>query len=94
MYNIPAHPRRDYNEDRLRPGEMPCCVCGKGIKRDNWKYSVHLFWGATVVTEAEAAELYAKGDGNGDMSFYPLGAECYRNLPEIRPYAQKQKKEE
>jgi hypothetical protein len=85
MINVPHHPNYHKNSDGM-PGEcLPCVVCGKPIKMDTARYTVHLHDGGSVlVTEAEAATM----DPSADLGCYPIGADCLRRHPELRSYVQ------
>jgi hypothetical protein len=73
------------NQERCGSDETPCIVCGKGCKNPQWM--VHLSDGGMyIVTEQEAQEM----NDNLEMGWWPVGTDCYRNNPEIRPYAVKQ----
>lgn len=85
MIEVPHHP--DYRRNRERSGNgdyLPCVVCGKGCA--NPRYMVRLFWGTTVVTDDEAERIIEREGPGGDLSYYPIGADCLRRHPEIRPY--------
>jgi len=85
MITVPKHP--DYSKNSAKPSEhYPCVVCGKPAS--NPRYMVHLHnGGSTIVTEDEAEQL----DPAGDMSLYPLGSDCLKKHPELKPYAQDQR---
>lgn len=61
----------------------PCVVCGKAVTSARRKM-VRMWWGTVLVTEAESGTL----DAGGDMGYYPIGSECLRNHPELKPYVQ------
>jgi hypothetical protein len=65
----------------------PCVVCGKTITGK--AKMVHLHMGGLVaVTDLEAEALEAQGRGGEDMGWYPIGADCLRNQPELKSYVQ------
>jgi len=76
----------DYHKHADKCGsEYPCVVCGRGIPKP--VHYVHLYYGSMAVTEEEAAEFARKdGDGGGDLGHYPVGSDCLKRHPEIRPY--------
>lgn len=76
----------DYHRNMEKAGDLPTCViCGRGIKAEN-PPMVHLHDGGwCIVTEEEATAL----SPNADMGFYPIGPECLRKHPEIKPYVHK-----
>ena len=61
--------------------EMPCAVCGKAVR--NPKHWLRLVNGGSDVGTA------AEGDANpsADLGYYPVGANCLRQHPELKPYA-------
>jgi len=77
----------DHNDqaDRCKGDEeVPCIICGRPVR--NWKLSIHVHnGGADAVTEAEAATL----DEAADLGCWPIGANCLRQHPELKPYVQK-----
>lgn len=78
---------KNYSSKPIVDGEV-CIVCGKLIKDVNRKHSVRVFWGVTAVTEAEANEIIAKEGYGGDLSYYPVGSDCLRKQPELKPYVE------
>lgn len=86
MIAIPYSPNFSDNLIRPRPSDvMPCAVCGKGVSNPRWWVHVH-GGGSVLVMEDEAATL----DPAGDMYFFPLGSNCYRQHPELKPYVTKE----
>lgn len=90
MIGIPFHPKytensqRSHGKDEQGRGCMPCAVCGRAIITETALWWVHIHnGGISFVTDAEAKEM---GEG-GDVGFYPLGSDCYRRHPELKPYA-------
>jgi len=58
---------------------------------DKARYLVNLHGGGTVlVTDEEQVEWNDAGRSAEDLSGYPLGSDCLRNYPELKPYAYKQ----
>lgn len=77
----------DQNHDRADGTKPHCCVCGKTIEKP--RHWLHIHHGGThVVTEDEAAQLNAEGHESADMYFFPVGANCLKRHPELKPYAQ------
>jgi hypothetical protein len=78
-------PNADYHEQEQRItdnlNQTPCIICGRGVK-EPWKYTVHLYMGATLVTSEEAQTI----DPAGDLGGWPIGANCLKKHPEIIPY--------
>ena len=87
MISVPHHPNYHKNHRGMMPdGCLPCVVCGKPIKMATARYTVHLHDGGVVlVTEAEAVTM----DPGADLGCYPIGADCLRSHPELRPYVTK-----
>jgi hypothetical protein len=65
-------------------GLTPCLLCGKPVKTPRYWLHEHE-GGGVVVTEAEAATL----DEQSDMGMWPIGADCLKKHPDLRPYIQK-----
>lgn len=81
MIQIPYHPNFSTNRDRCKDDELPCVVCGKGVKTPkNW---VRIVNGGTWIGTA------AEGDAEpaADLGYYPVGSDCLRKHPEIKEYA-------
>lgn len=73
------------HEGKYNPNcDIPCIVCGKLCS--NPTHYVRLFWGFTVVTDAEAQEIIAREGSGGDLLYYPVGNSCFKSYPEIQPY--------
>ena len=74
---------KDYHKNLSKAGVLPtCAICGRGIKATNPRY-VHIHnGGRAVVTDEEASTL----DPVADMGVFPIGPECLRKHPEVRPY--------
>lgn len=83
MLDYKANPDHHEQEQRIKDNltMTPCIICGKGI-REPWPHTVHLYMGATLVTEEEAKTI----DESGDLGGWPIGNDCLRKHPEIRPY--------
>ena len=76
------------HEQRCKDDETPCCVCGRGIKNAKAAGMIHMHNGGWyAVTETEAAKLKVTMPG-GDLGFWPIGADCLRRHPELKPYVQ------
>ena len=84
---IPFAPKRAENEDRTHAhsdGCQPCIVCGRKVRKPRHMVHVH-DGGATIVTEAESLLM----DSSADLGLYPIGSDCLRTNPEIKPYVKK-----
>lgn len=88
MIDVPKHPRYFENMERCKDYHLPCIVCGKACKNPRWR--VRLFWGDTIVTKEEADKIIAEQGEGGDLGNYPLGSDCLRTHPELKPYAIKE----
>jgi len=81
----------DFSEQMDRTGShgrSPCIVCGRQCP--NPRYMVHVHEGLlTIVTEEEATRLN-EDDPSGDMGMWPIGTDCLKKHPELRPYVQEQ----
>jgi hypothetical protein len=82
MLNFTPGKAYEKNEQRINGLDAtPCIICGKGIV-EPWRNTVHVYFGWTLVTEAEAQTL----DGNGDLGMWPIGNDCLHKRPELLPY--------
>jgi hypothetical protein len=86
MEPINTSPKKHDNEDRFHcdpKTQSPCFVCGKPVDTTKRFASVHIHeGGGVVVTEEEAAMM----DSSGDMYSFPIGPECLRKQPALKPY--------
>src|SRR5690242_14568660 len=79
----------DQMERTRAHGDYPCIVCGRKVRDP--RYMVHVHGGGlTIATEQEAEELNKDEEGAADMGMYPIGADCLRKHPELKPYVQEQ----
>lgn len=86
MLKIPESPELSRNRRGPQSGEFPhCVVCGRVIKTKKTAW-IHTYYGTEAVTDAEAAALNATNGGAGDTGFFPVGNDCLRNYPELKPY--------
>lgn len=80
MIPIPVHP--NYFMNRERHGDAyPCVVCGRKCHNPRWGVRV-VSGGGYIGTDEDA-----NADPGGDLGIYPIGGDCLREHPEIKPYA-------
>lgn len=85
--DIPHTASYNLNCRKVKDGQMPCAVCGKGITMEGHRLWVHIHGGGgELVTETEANERNRDGGENADLYFHPIGRDCLRSHPELRPY--------
>ena len=91
MINVPQYEHFSVKgRGRWSADSTPCYICAKPIREDRIKYMLHIHCGGGVaVTEAEAATL----DEAGDLGCHPIGADCLRRHPELKPYVFKWKQQ-
>ena len=84
MINVPQSDRSSFKgRGRWSADSIPCYICAKPIRKDRIKYMLHIHCGGGVaVTEDEATNL----DGAGDLGCHPIGSDCLRRHPELKPY--------
>lgn len=81
MIEIPVHPKYSENSERCTGDDSPCVVCGKPVKR--WRKMVRVVNGGNYIgTDADAAI-----DPMADLGYHPIGVDCLRQHPDIKPYA-------
>jgi hypothetical protein len=86
MLNFKANPDHHLQDEKNGVGQTPCIICGRGV-REPWKYTVHMYWGTTLVTAEEIATLSNDElPENADLGMWPIGADCLKKHPEIIPY--------
>lgn len=90
MYEIQVDANWHENQHKGRcryPGCAPCAVCGRMVDTNKSHWSVHLHHGGFVaVTEAEAEALNETDERSADMGCFPVGPECAKAHPGLRPY--------
>ena len=64
-------------------GVQICAVCGKVVNERTCSWVHVADGGASIVTEDEPISEA------GDMSFFPVGRDCLKGLPEWQPFAHK-----
>lgn len=76
------------NSARCEDGLAPCAICGKPVKRPAGHVYVH-DGGATFVTPEEYEAKNAVSSA-GEMGGWPIGSDCLRRYPALRPYVVKE----
>lgn len=84
---IPYDRRYEQNFQGETKGESlgPCVICGKAIKAPG-KYFVHVMNGGDSVCTSDE-DFYV--DDAGDLGLQPIGSDCLRRHPELKPYVRK-----
>lgn len=70
--NTVRHPASD--------DQQPCAVCGRPLRRGRVSYWLYAHDGAAL-SQVEAVRV-----PKGDRELLPLGGDCLRQHPELRPY--------
>jgi hypothetical protein len=83
MIKIPRSPTAERNN--ATDDAAPCVICGKLVKAPKFMLHVHQ-GGSHAVTAEEAADLNANGGEPSDCGGHPIGADCLRRHPELKPY--------
>lgn len=82
-------PRYDQNVKATRSEHLPCILCGRECK--NAKFFV---WehngGGTLVTPQEGEELNETGHSGADLGLQPIGSDCLKKHPQIKPFVVEQ----
>jgi hypothetical protein len=73
-----------------RDNECACVVCDRPVKMDApvWVLWIH-GGGAEAVTAAEGERRNAAGGEASDLGTQPIGPDCLRRHPELKPYARR-----
>jgi hypothetical protein len=83
MQTIPESP--NYKDCGVGGPHGPCIVCGREVKTQRPNFLRVHGGGIYAVTEDEAESM----DRAGDCGLQPIGPECLRRYPELKPYATK-----
>jgi len=82
MISIPVSKAKASNERKYGDNVGDACVvCSRPIAEP--KYMVRIYAGCDICTDAEA-----EANPDADTGFYPIGTECIRKHPQIKPYVQ------
>jgi hypothetical protein len=84
MIDRPLSPKYHKNIERTNAyaaGKTPCAICGCAIDDTKADMAVHLVEGGLHLGK-EGDEF----DAAGDVGWYPIGPDCYRQHPEIHDY--------
>lgn len=63
----------------------PCACCGLPVPKP--KFYVHMIHGGGVALHPDDEDIYIE-DG-GDMGLQPVGTDCLKRHPELKPFTQK-----
>lgn len=67
------------NQDRIKSGQSPCGVCGRGI--DMSRYDIHF------VYTVDGSDLCSKREMEENAGWeMPIGNDCWKKHPEIHEY--------
>jgi hypothetical protein len=82
------HHEQTQRTNAYRDGYEPCVVCGRAVNqtKPHWMVRVH-YGGDRVVTDAMADRLNEIGFANAELGGHPIGPDCLKQHPEIKPYA-------
>jgi len=84
MIRVPMSDKRSDNKRRFpcHDDEQPCIICGRPVKHGGGGGAVHLVEGGDCLVRIN--EPY--DNDAADLGEYPIGADCLRKHPELRPY--------
>lgn len=79
--------RYSENQDRFpcKGDAYPCVICGRPCPNPKYMIWCHN-GGNTAVTLAEGHRLNKSGHAGADLGMQPIGADCLRKNPQLRPY--------
>lgn len=69
--------------DHAFTGKAPCIICNREVK--NPKFWIHIVDGGTKIIDPNQKW----SDPNSDLGLHPVGSDCIRKHPQIRPYVVK-----
>lgn len=83
-------PDYDKNQERFpcKGSTYPCIICGKPCPNPKYMVWEHC-GGGVLVTEEEGNRLNEEGRGGEDLGGQPIGVDCLRKNPDLKPYAGK-----
>lgn len=85
MIDIPVSDR--YMDNAGKPMQhYPCVICGREVKPGPKTAYVHLHYGGGVAILPEEEEQANRECPGGNLGAYPVGADCLRKHPELKPY--------
>lgn len=90
MIKVPQDSNYWKNESKFpcKGPTYPCVICGRPCPKP--KFMVWLHMGGThLVTVEEGEKLRASGKDEGDVGGHPIGSDCLKKHPELKPYAWK-----
>lgn len=85
---IKCSPNYNKNSENCKPNESPCIICGKGISGPAPYVHAHNGTLSFIVTEEEAERLNAAGKSGADMGCWPIGPDCLKKNPQLKPFLQ------
>lgn len=77
--------RYDQNVKATRSEHLPCILCGRECKHPKffvWEHN----GGGTLVTLQEGEELNEAGHSGADLGLQPIGPDCLKKHPQIKPF--------
>lgn len=86
--DIPKKPAPERMK-RARPGDensYPCVICGLSVSKP--RFHCHMIGGGGVALHPDDESEFAADSSEqaGDMGFYPVGSDCLRRFPEMKPF--------
>lgn len=80
---IPKNPApEEMKRARNTEASYPCVICGLPVSKP--RFYCHMIGGGGVALHpADEAEYQPDG---GDMGSYPVGSDCLRRFPEMKPF--------
>jgi hypothetical protein len=87
--DIPRNPAPEKMK-RMRPGDgnsYPCVICGIAVTKP--KFMCHMIGGGGVALHPDDENLFAQDAEaqRGDLGCQPIGTDCLRRYPEMKPFA-------
>lgn len=68
------------------PDAYPCVICGIPVNKP--RFMCHVVGGGGVALHPDDEHLFAADEAalNGDVGCHPVGADCLRRFPEMKPF--------
>ena len=79
--SVPKNPAPEKMKRARDADAYPCMICGIPVTKP--KFECHLIDGGGIALHPDEHEYQTNG---GDVGFYPVGTDCLRRFPEMKPF--------
>lgn len=78
-------PDYDKNQEKMMR-DYPCVICGREVKSGPRTRLVRLHYGGQMVVLPDEFEQAERDCPGGDLGAYPIGPDCLKKHPDMKPY--------